>query len=473
MKRLFSFAGDSPRATTPATGKRTLSRRALLRGAGGAALALPFLDIMRTAPTLAQSIPGYTAAGLPKRFVVFFTPNGTIPDAWTPIGSGSSFTFSRILAPLAPFREKLLILDGLDQTGEGGDGHQNGMQGMLTGQTLNPGPFQGGDGGSAGWANGISVDQRIAEVVGTETPLRSLELGVRSGQGENNWTRMSLLGPDEPIPPERDPYKVYDRIFGGFAVSPDVQKLADDRRRVVLDNVATNIRELNAKLGVDDRRKLEQHLAIVEEIEARLGKRPRAALEACEPPIPEDGLDPDSDSNMPAIGKAQMDLLVMAMACDLTRVGSIMWNNSVGDSVMNFVDPSIDRGHHDYSHDGDSNAETIEKLTKINEWYATQFAYFLQRLESIPEGDGTMLDNTIVFWTNELAKGNSHSRNDTHYVIAGGSHSFSLGRCLKFPYEESHRHNDLLLSFIHAMGIEDSSFGRADWCSGPLPGLTA
>jgi hypothetical protein len=131
---------------------KRLSRRHVLRGAGGAALALPFLEIMgRPNRALAQAVPGYTAAGLPKRFLVWFTPNGTIPDAWLPAGGETDFTFSRILKPLEPFREKLLIIDGVDQTGEGGDGHQNGMQGMLTGQTLNPGTFKGGNGELSGW----------------------------------------------------------------------------------------------------------------------------------------------------------------------------------------------------------------------------------------------------------------------------------------------------------------------------------
>ncbi|MES1183412.1 MAG: DUF1552 domain-containing protein, partial [Myxococcales bacterium] len=175
---------------------KRLSRRTLLRGAGGAALGLPFLEIMgRPTAALGQSMPGYTAAGMPKRFIVWFTPNGTIPSAWTPTGGESDFEFSRILKPLEPFRKKLLIIDGVDQTGEGGDGHKNGMQGMLTGQTLNPGAFKGGDGSTAGWANGISVDQRIAQVIGTQTKLKSLELGVQSGNDENNWNRMSLLGP--------------------------------------------------------------------------------------------------------------------------------------------------------------------------------------------------------------------------------------------------------------------------------------
>jgi hypothetical protein len=137
-------------------------------------------------PALAQSMPGYTASGAPKRFIVWFTPNGTIPSAWTPTGGETDFQFSRILKPLEPFRNKLLIIDGVDQQGEGGDGHQNGMQGMLTGQTLNPGPFKGGDGSTAGWANGISVDQRIAQVLGQSTKLKSLELGVQTGGNEDN-----------------------------------------------------------------------------------------------------------------------------------------------------------------------------------------------------------------------------------------------------------------------------------------------
>lgn len=127
------------------------------------------------------------------------------------------------------------------------------------------------------------------------------------------------------------------------------------------------------------------------------------------------------------------------------------------------------------SHDGDTAGDTVEALTKINVWYAEQFAYLLGRLDSIPEGEGTMLDNTVVFWTNELAKGNSHSRNDQHYVVAGGADYFDMGRCIKFDYGESTapKHNNLLLWFLHSMGIEDESFGNAEWCTGALAGMTA
>lgn len=471
--RFFSFSALPPRSTSRVSSGGRISRRTMLRGAGGVALALPFLEIMgRPRRSLAAGVPGYTAAGDPKRFIVMFSPNGTIRENWTPAGGENDWTFSRILKPLEAFRDKLLIIDGVDQTGTGGDGHQNGMQGMLTGQTLNPGPFGGGDGGSAGWANGISVDQHIANVIGSETPFRSLELGVQSGNNENNWNRMSLLGPDQPVPPESNPYRAFDRIFGDFNLSPDEAKLRNEREHVVLNAVMDNVRDLQAKLGADDKKKLDQHLDAVSEIEARLGKTRSSALESCETPVLGDALDVNANGNFPIVGKLQMDLLVMAMACGLTRVGSLMWSRSVGGVRHDWIDPSITRGHHDYSHDGDSNADTIEALTRINVWYAEQLAYLIGALDAIPEGDGTMLDNTVVFWCNELERGNSHSRNNAHYVVAGGAGHFKMGRCLKFPYAQDVKHNNLLLSLVHAMGIEDESFGRPDWCSGPLPGMT-
>ncbi len=451
---------------------KRLSRRTLLRGAAGTALALPFLELMgKPNLALAQSIPGYTAAGAPKRFVVWFTPNGTIPEAWVPTGGEADFVFSRILKPLEPFRSKLLLLDGVDQTGEGGDGHQNGMQGMLTGQTLNPGAFKGGDGGTAGWANGISVDQRIAEVLGTETKFRSLELAVQPGGTENNWNRMSLLGPDRPVAPEASPYKAFERLFKDFSAEPSAASKAVERQQVVLRGVAENFRQLQAKLGAEDRQRLERHLQAVSEVEGRLGLKSKAALEACAAPALGGELDVNKNENFPTVGKLQMDLLVMALACDLTRVGSLMWNRSVGGTRFDWLDPSIDRGHHDYSHDGDTVTDTVEKLTKINVWYAEQFAYLLKSLNDIPEGDGTMLDNTVVLWCNELSKGNSHSRNDNRYVIAGGAQHFKMGRFLKFDYKSEVRHNNMLLSLVQAMGIEDTSFGKADWCTGSLPGM--
>jgi hypothetical protein len=247
--------------------------------------------------------------------------------------------------------------------------------------------------------------------------------------------------------------------------------LGIERDKTVLGAVGDNFRALQAKLGAADRQKLEQHLQAVSEIEGRLGLKPKTALDSCAAPQLGGEQDVNKNDNFPAVGKLQMDLLVMALACDLTRVGSIMWNRSVGGARHIWVDPAMDRGHHDLSHDGDTLDDTVEKITKINVWYAEQFAYLLSSLDSVAEGDGTMLDNTVVFWCNELSKGNSHSRNNNLYVVAGGADYFRMGRSLKFKYEDQVRHNNLLLSFVQSMGIEDTSFGKADWCTGPLPGL--
>lgn len=452
-----------------------ISRRTMLRGAGGVLMGLPLLDVMTSArPVLAQSVPGYTALGHPKRFIVVFSPNGTIPQNWTPSGAGENFEFSPILEPLSPFRNKVLIVDGVDQTGgSGGDAHQSGFQGMLTGQVCNPGPFMGGDGKSAGWANGISVDQRVADVIGQETPFRSLELAVQPSQSESNITRMCLRGPDQPVAPEPSPHAAYSRLFAGGTTpnTPD-SLLQNERQKRVLDAVQGNLARLQAKVGKKDREKLEQHAQQLFEIEERLDKRPPAALDACEEPQMGEEFDTHAGSAFPLIGKLHMDLTTMAFACDLTRVASIQWNYAIGQVRYDFADGSITRGHHDMSHDGDENLVTLTQLTNVNRWYAEQFAYLLGRLDAIPEGDGTMLDNTVVFWCNELAKGNTHALTNSHFVVAGGASYFKMGRCLKFDYETGPKHNNLLLSLVHSMGIEDTSFGMPEWCTGPLDGMT-
>ncbi len=417
---------------------------------------------------LAQAVPGRSAAGYPKRFIVFFSPNGTIADAWRPTGSELNFQLSTILAPLEPHKDKIIVVQGVDQQGGGGDGHQNGMVGMLTGQVCNPGPFKNGDGGTAGWANGISVDQRIANVIGNETKLKSLELTVQPGSRVDDWNRMSYLGPDQPVPPESSPYQAFDRLFKDLSVNSGPVDHSIDRQKTVLSLVMDEFRSLNAKLGAADRQKLEAHLTAVREIEARLGVAPQAALASCHAPVLGGPLDVAANDNFPTVGKLQMDLLVMALACDMTRVASLMWNKSVGQARFTWL--GIARPHHDMSHDGDSQLDTVESLTRINHWYAEQYAYLVAALKAIPEGAGSMLDNTVLLWCNELGKGNAHSREDAPYVLAGsaGGH-FKTGRYLSYPNQMPH--NNLLVSLIQSMGIEDTTFGKPDWCTGPLPGL--
>ncbi|MDX2052498.1 MAG: DUF1552 domain-containing protein [Polyangiaceae bacterium] len=457
---------------------KALSRRTVLRGAGGVAISLPFLDIMgRVERASAQAKPGYSASGAPLRFFVFFSPNGTIPSAWAPTGGLNDWTLSRILKPLERHKAQLNVIQGVDQQGGGGDGHQNGMGGMLTGEMLNAGPFMGGDGGTAGWANGISVDQHIAQVIGTQTKFRSLELSVQSGSNGDNWNRMSYAAPDQPVPPEQSPYVAFDRIFTGFTPSGTGPTAADQllvqRRKEVLGAAMEDYISLNKRLGQADREKLDAHLTAIRDIESRLNvpaATSSSATASCAVPSLGTPLDVKKNENFPVVGKLQMDLAAMALICDQTRVASLMFNRSVGGATFSWLNAGITRGHHDMSHDGDDVADTVEKLTLINIWYAEQFAYFLDLLAKVPEGTGTMLDNSLVLWCNELAKGNAHSRTDAAYVLAGGAGgNLKTNRYMQFSGNVPH--NNLLLSLVNAMGIPDSSFGKADWCTGPLSGL--
>jgi hypothetical protein len=184
--------------------------------------------------------------------------------------------------------------------------------------------------------------------------------------------------------------------------------------------------------------------------------------------------DYQQNDNFPITGRAQMDLLVMALACDMTRVASLQWSRAVSGVQMGSWLPLIQpRGHHDMSHDADggTGADTFNDLTTINRWYSDQFAYLLSAMDAIPEGNSTMLDNSVVLWVNELGKGNSHTRNDIPFLMAGGCQGhFNTGRTIDFGGAP---HGQLLVSLAHAMGYPITSFGVPQYSQGPLPGLTA
>jgi hypothetical protein len=446
--------------------RKPLSRRTVLRGAGGAVIALPFLDAMRP-------LRRAHAAPVTKRFVAMFSPNGTIAPNWNPTrgpsGADTDFTLSPILDPLTPYQSSIVVIEGLDQQGGGGDGHQNGIGGMLTGQMLNPGPFQGGAGAPpAGWASGISVDQRIANVVGAGTPLRSLELGVQV-QTADNWSRMSYLGNDQPVPPESDPAQAYARLFSDFHTDPAVLAQQRARRKSVLDAVSDQFTAVLGQLGGEDKMKVDAHFSAIRQIESRLDTTGVAGAGCVDPMTPTlDATTLNENDNYPMVGALQMDLLVMALACGMTRVASLQWSRSV--SQVRFTWLGISDGHHDLSHLGDDDAVAVDKLTRINNWYAQQYATLIAKMKAIPDGDGTLLDNTLMLWSNELAKGNTHSRIDAPYVLAGGAGgALATGRFLS--YAGMIPHNNMLVSILNAMDIPDTTFGKPDWCTGALTGL--
>jgi hypothetical protein len=442
---------------------RPLSRRTILRGAGGAAVALPWLEAMFPRRAHAAAAPA-------RRFIVMFSPNGTIPSAWTPVAgtSEADFTLSPILAPLEAHKADLVVISGLEQKGAGGDGHQNGIGGMLTGQPLNAGPFAGVGAPPAGWPTGASIDQRIAEGLAVPTKLRSLELGVQVGAADN-WGRMIYRAANQPLPPDDDPASVYSRVFADLHTDPVALARLRRRRKSILDGVGAQFSRTSARLGSADRQRLDAHLTAVREIEMRLTTDLVVSNPSCHDPT----ITPVSataNDAFPAVGTLQIDLMVMALACDITRVASLQWSRSVSQTRFSWLD--ITEGHHDLSHRSDSDLSAVDKLTRINIWYAQQFAALITRLKGTADGaGGTLFDNTLLLWCNELAKGNTHGRMGAPYVLAGGAGGgVRTGRFLRYDGQEL-PHNNLLLSILNAMGVPDRSFGKPDWCTGPLTGL--
>lgn len=443
--------------------KLNLSRRTLLKTLGGAALSLPLLEAMGPWGNRAFANP----SGPPKRFLVFWTPNGTVPDYWSPTGTETNFTLSRILKPLEPVKSDIVVIDGLDALSAyngPGDAHQRATGQCLTGTELQEGTFLGASGRSAGWANGISIDQVIANHIGKETKFQSLELGVYNS-GANVNSRISYRGPAQPLPPENDPKMVFDRLFSSGTLDAEEEALRNGRRKSVLDFVSQRYKTLLPRVSSDDRLKLQAHLANLRDIERRLESTANAT---CTRPNAPPTIDPLSIPNIPEVGRLQMDLLVAALACDLTRVGSVMWMNSATDKTYPWL--GIHDAHHELAHAGDTNLDAKEKLTNIYAWYAEQFAYLIQKLKSVPEGSGTMLDNTFVVWVSEHSKGNVHDRHGLPYVAAGrAGGQVKTGRLLKVAGETPH--NNLWVSALNLFGVGAQTFGNPKYCTGPLSGL--
>jgi hypothetical protein len=436
-------------ATVPL--KVRFRRRELLATSTLAALA-PFVPIL--------DVEAQGAPRLPSRLVLLFSPNGTLYENWAPVGSETDFALSPILAPLLPYQDKLVVLDGLRVIRNGlGDGHQMGMGGLWTGSRLLPGPFGGFNGGSAGFAGGTSVDQAIANAIGAETPYKSLELGVLTGPNANVWTRMCYAAPGQPLAPEDNPAAIFDRLF---ARGKGEQVRAE--RKSVLDLVSSDLASLRAQYGGSDRLKLEAHLEAVRALEQRNSR----SLPTCNVGPDEAELEYLKNDDFPAISARQIDQLVMALACDLTRVASLQW--SASSSLLRFTWLGQSSAHHNISHLGDDDPSMIEQMTAVQTWYAEQVKYLLDQLAQVPEGDGTLLDHTLVVWGNELSRGNSHGNHPVPFVLAGGANGMiPTGRYLTYDDVE---HNRLLVSLCHYMGLDGQvSFGDNDPSSGGLVGL--
>ncbi len=438
------------------------SRRDFLRKLGVGAAAGQFLF---TLPSL-----GWAANGQRKQRLVFlFSPNGVIPKHFWPEQKGEKFELKRILEPLTPFKDKLLTLEGVDNKIRGdGDGHMRGIGCLLTGVELFPGDVQGGSDTPAGWSQGISIDQHLKNQLqanpATQTRFGSLEFGVMVPDRADTWTRMCYAGPNQPVAPISDPYQMFDKLYGQTQNREMLASVLDD-----LDEELGRVRKI---VSTEDRRILDEHLEMVRTVEKELkselsGQDKSDQIGHAVPELPPN-VEEEND-NLPQISRMQTDLLVNSFASDFARVASIQITNSVGNPKMRWLD--IDEGHHSISHEPDSNEEAYEKLIKINTWYCEQLASLAKRLAETPEpnGEGSLLDNTTVIWTNELGKGNSHTRNSIPFVMVGNGVGFKTGRAMKFDHVA---HNRLLLSTAEGMGHGMKTFGNPDHCGdGALTGL--
>jgi hypothetical protein len=434
------------------------SRREFIRDMGIGAAAIPFiLNLL--------SLGFANQGGRKQRLVIMFSPNGVVPSTFWPDEEGSSFQFKESLRPLEPFRGRTLVLHGVcDKLRGDGDNHMRGMGCLLTGIELFPGNIQGGSDTPAGWAKGLSIDQEIKNHLQgrpeSRTRFGSLEFGVMVPDRADTWSRMVYAGPNKPIAPLDDPYQMFAKLYGRMK---DQESL-----KSILDDLQDDLRKVRSVVSAEDRQLLEEHATFVRELEQELHDTSGRDLGHAVPEL-EPGLKHEN-AQMPKISKTQIDLMVNAFAADFARVATLQFTNSVGQARMRWI--GVDESHHELSHHPDSNKKSQESLTKINKWYCEQMAYLAKQLAETPEpgGVGSLLDHTLIVWTNELGKGNSHTLNNIPFVLVGNGLDFRMGRSLKYP---SVAHNRLLLALAHGMGHHLQQFGNPNLCGdGVLSGLT-
>jgi hypothetical protein len=434
-----------------------MKRRAFLASSALGAVALPFV---RLAETRAQP------RAAPKRLVIVFSPNGTNPEDWVPSRrSETDFELdSPILAPLAHHKDRLLLVEGLAMpcTDESdGAVHPRSTGATLTGRPLAPGGLQAG----------ISIDQHIANSVGSRTRFPSLQLGVRLG-GLRTFDTIATTGPGVGLPSLSDPWEVFDLVFGDVVADPAELVELRLRRRSVLDRVRGDLERLQRELGAEERLQLESHLTALREAERGLvDAGPTCVVPELGPPIHRGLME-----NFPTILRLQTDLLVLALRCDRTRVATFQWGSQVSIGQLPWL--GIARPHHPITHDAAADAtgalsplarQCRADITRIDTWFAGEFAYLLDALHAVPEGEGTMLDHTLVLWVNEMSNGWQHSNDDLKWIVAGNlDGSVRTGRYLRLAASSRRPHNDFLTAIANLMHVPTAAFGALEFNTSPL-----
>ena len=438
--------------------KKAIPRRTVLRGVG-ATLALPFLDGMVPALTALAK----TAARRPARFCAVYVPNGIMMESWTPTDVGRDYELSPILKPLERFRDDLLVLSGLDNTGAisrsgRGGGHARAAGAFMTGIE----PLQTTS--SASLELGVSMDQIVAKTVGQETPLPSLELGLEGSDTVNGvgtcdvgyncayQNTMAWSSPSTPLPIEANPRVVFERLFGGLeSTDPAVRRARLRRQSSLIDSVLDKVHGLEQRVDRSDRVKLDSYLSSVREIERRIqiAESDGRELPLVEAPA---GIPVSYDEH----AKLMFDMQALAFQTDTTRV--ITFQIGREQSGATFPQIGVSDSHHPISHHG-GDRNKIASLTKINTYHTGLFGYFLDRLRETSDGDGTLLDNSMVMYGSSISDGHRHDIRNLPILLAGrGGGRIESGRHVKYP-ERTQRLTNLQLTLLNAMGVSTEEFG--------------
>src|ERR1700722_1083510 len=400
------------------TNRVRTSRRSMLKGmtVAGARIAVglpPLISMFNAAGTAYAAAPetGTPAKPIEDRFVLWFNGNGIPERYWIPSEEGSDYRITPCLAPLAAYRKDVHVLSGVDNAAAGGrgNGHTNSMSGLMTGTDFT------GRGPS-----GPSIDQIIAAKIGGDSRFRSLQIGVaQESFGESMQRNMSWAGYERALPPEMIPSRLFDRLFG------QREEGWINRKRSILDTIGEDATALKKKLPPDDQTRVNEHLSGIRDLERSIAGLPPEyhRVEA-----------PDFDGDMkdwPRIAKLQSDLLVQALATRQTRVASYMLTKCQSITRFPWLGYTSAR-HHDYTHAegktaGADGVEGQRVMRDICKWHVEEFAYLIAKLESIPEGDGTLFDHTTAIYAHEHAEANPHKNSGLAMIVAGGSPKLARG----------------------------------------------
>jgi hypothetical protein len=439
-----------------------LSRRTVLRGLG-TVVALPLLEAMTPRLRAAEA-----KAAPPRRMAFIYVPNGCHMEDWTPAKEGTDYELTSILQPLAPLKDDVLVLTGLtcDKARANGDGagdHARASSAFLTGA-------QARKTAGANFRSGVSADQIAAQRVGDQTRLASLELGIEKFRGSGNCDSgyscvyehtLAWRNPTTPLPTEVEPKLIFDRLFSDNPNDPE--RLKRGRLRAsVLDAVLNDAHSLEKSLGGADRQKLDQYLSSVRDLEERIQRAEKL------PPVelPEGTTRPEQlPADLTAHFRLISDILVLAFQTDVTRVATFMFGREGSDQKYTMV--GVNEGHHTITHH-QNKPELQAKIRAINTFHIEQFAYFLSKLKSIKEGEGTLLDNSMIAYGSAIADGNRHEHGDLPVLLAGrGGGSIKTGRHLRVERETPI--NNLWLALLERMNATTKQLGDS---TGVLQGLS-